>query len=355
MSSVAKIARGLATGAGLTVAGLCCLCFPGCEKQPTEPDSPHAPRDYAVYCADLYAPVAYAYKVVSGQLDTINLPFVAEYGLAVSPHGDTIYAAGGDGVASVDVSTENFTLVWTGFATYGIALSPNGRYLAIHGDDLTIMDLATMTSKLTDTDATFRGVFAVDSRRFYAPTVAGAQIYEASLVGGGEVSRTSFQGRGYRSILVSPDESKWFLYDAEECAGRFEVLDRDADSILFSHRVVPGNGQMAVSPNGRWAFYTSPGMIEDFCDDSPSYSVGAYGILRNEVATDIGTKVSVGGLSDSAVIVDVIITPDSQWLVGLSWRGEFITVDLARMRVVRFLRIEIPRRPTQYLSCQSLT
>lgn len=348
-----RIKEAQSIGMVLLICMLACAWF-NCSKRPTAP-LPAELVDYPCYSADLYIPVAYRYQVLSGALDTINLPFIAEAGMVVSSDGGTLYVAGHDAVAAVDVATEVSTTVWTGHAGYGISISPNGRYLALHGDDLRVLDLESLLTIHSDTDATFRGVFSADSRRLYAPTAGAAQIYRASLDGSGMVSRSSFPHRFYTRIRLSADETKWFVYDAEECAGRFEVLDLTEDSVVFSQWHAPGNGRVASSRNGRWAFYTNPGMIEDICFGNLPYAVSVYSVADNEIVSTISTKISTdSGVVDSAVIVDLAVTPDNRWLVGMSWRGEFVTIDLDQMKLVRFLRISKPRRPTEFLCCQGL-
>jgi WD40 repeat protein len=348
-----RIKEGQCVGVVLLVGALAAVWL-NCSERPTSP-VPAELVDYSCYCADLYDPVAYRYRVLSGALDTIDLPFLAERGMTVSPDGSTLYVAGHDAVAAVDVATEEFTTVWNGFAGHGVTVSPNGKYLAVQGQDLRILDIESLSIVHSDTDETFLGVFSADSRRFYAPGGAVAQIYKVSLDGSGMVSRSSFPNRLYTRLRLSEDETKWFLWDAEECAGHFEVLDLLADSIVFSRRYAPGNARLALSRDGRWAFFTNPGLILDICDLSPNplYTIEVYNVADNATATPISTKVTTdAGLPDSALIVDVVVTPDNRWLVGMSWRGEFVTIDLDQMKVVRFLRIATPRRPTEFLSCQ---
>jgi len=113
--------------------------------------------------------VCYSYRVVSGTLDTIALPFSAVAGMDISPDGKTLYVAGQNEVAAVDLATGDSDVIWSEHANYGVTVSPDGQYLAVHGDELNIVELASLTVVHRESEYVFRGVFSADSRRYYAP------------------------------------------------------------------------------------------------------------------------------------------------------------------------------------------
>jgi hypothetical protein len=339
----------------VALIGLVWLWLYGCDERVVAPGPPEtAPVDYPVYFADQINPLCYRYRVVSGTLDTIDLPFIAEMGMDVSPDGSTLYVAGATGVAAVDLATGNSEVIWSDRAGYGVTVSPDGRYLELHGGELNILELTSLTVVHRETEAVYRGVFSANSRRFYAPE-ADCEILQIGL-GSGAVSRAAFPDRCYGRIAVADDESKWYLYDLGPCYGRLEVFDRAADSVIFSDYFHPGWGFLELSRDETYAFFTNPGPVEDFCSEyDPELSIAVYDINSNQLADEISTRnipTPVNGV-DSTLVIDLVATPDGRWLIGLSLRGDIVRVDLKQMALAGFHRFDPPRPIVQYPCCQT--
>lgn len=351
-----RISKGIMAVGMASVIGAIWLCAYGCDKRATQPwPPPPEPKDYPVYFANQSAPICYCYLVVSGTLDTVALPFIVVGGMDISPNGNTLYVAGMDEVAAVDVATGNYEVIWSDGAINGVTLSPNGRYLALHSDELNILELASLTVVHHEAEAVFRGIFSTDSRRFYAPT-DHCQILQISLEGSGAISRTSFPGRCYGHIAVSEDESRWYLYDIGDCYGRFEVYDLATDSVIFSDFFRHGYGLLEPTADGQYVFFSNPGMIMAYCwQYDHELAIGVYEVGSNQLAEEISTRnipFPVDGV-DSTSVLNLATTPDGRWLIGMSCRGDMLQVDIESMEIVKFSRFEIPRPMVRFVVCQT--
>lgn len=131
-------------------------------------------------------------------------------------------------------------------------------------------------------------------------------------------------------MIPSHDESKWFLYRiVNHNISTFHVYDLDLDSLVFRHDFAPGKGDIEITPDGRFVFYTNPGGMNS---DVPAPShFKAFDVERNEIHRTIETT-SPRPQQDGQHVGRLAITPDGRKLVALNAiGGTFVVVDVASM------------------------
>jgi len=138
--------------------------------------------------------------------------------------------------------------------------------VAILGDDLYILNTSDYSLVFHDTSEVQSGVFSSDSRSLYCTadvTGTGSCLaYKVDLDNDFLVTRRGFVGGNTIGIIPSYDEERWFVYlygAGFRCF--FKVYDVETDSIIFSEFITPGAGYMALTPDGKYLFYTNPGTL----------------------------------------------------------------------------------------------
>ncbi|UCC45651.1 MAG: hypothetical protein JSU65_06955 [Candidatus Zixiibacteriota bacterium] len=331
-----------------------------CDKA-TEPE-PTGPKEYPVYFADPNTHSAFVYDPLTGKVDSLPIHADTRDGMRVSPDGRTLYMSNYYSVVALDLVGMSFSTVLARRAKFGVVPSPDGRLLAALGDDLDIYDLESMSLIHHDTNEVLNGCFAIDSKRFHVVAKTGGgqlpHVYTVNLGSGNQVTRTFFSQRAPRVIVPDSDSSHWYLIQSVGMfLDRFEVYDVSADSIIFADDLVPGNGRIAVSPDGRYVFYTNVGPFLDIGQPDPPYTITVYDTETNQRVKEIRTVGVFGNdtLETEMAVFEVCCTPDGRWLVGIDNALTFgiITVDLETLEVARWDELERYSPFKQWLSCQS--
>ncbi|MBD3258836.1 hypothetical protein GF377_10410 [candidate division GN15 bacterium] len=300
----------------------------GCnDKSVDPPDDPDTldpvVKDYPVYfCQPDLDERIYVFHPTSREIDSTDIPWRPVRGITVSADGKRLYLAQWASVIVVDTDSLGFIAELPYAPKTPVAVSPDNQLVAITGNDLHILRTSDYSLIFSDTDRTVYGRFSADSRRFYcaagwSPDKAGF-VYKVDLSDSLlPVTRKAFQNRGVTQVIPSPDESRWFMYQSlpGNWAFAFEVYDVASDSIIFHDALVPGAGHMTMSPNGRYVFYTNPGLSA--VDPLPVVQFTVYDVEANELSQVI---------TDKSFFVDSVsykppntltVTPDSRWLVAL--------------------------------------
>jgi DNA-binding beta-propeller fold protein YncE len=152
------------------------------------------------------------------------------------------------------------------------------------------------------------------------------------------VTRKTFPDGSPLQLVPSLDEKKWFLYLKFSTFGcLFAVYDTLTDSIIFRDYLTPGTGDLELTPNGRYVFYTNPGTMLD--GPQPPFSFTAYDVEKNEIHRVISTIGVFDEPYDVGVPVgEICITPDGRWLVAIMTGGYnyVFAMDIENMNIDRY-------------------
>lgn len=293
------------------------------------PPPPRPGKDYVVYFKDDVSGggMCYGYHPLTSQVDSFSLPAGAWWGMTVSSDGTILYVvAKNDIILVVDLDTETIITELPYEAKGGVAVSPDGQLVAILGDDLYILNTSDYSLVFHDTSKVLNGVFSSDGRSLYCTadqTGTGSyHAYKVDLENDFLVTREWFADGMVVRILPSVDQQKWFLYlCCSDFCSFFEVYDVECDSIIFSEFITPGGGYMALTPDGKYLFYTNPGGL--LFGPPPPSSFTAFDVEAN----DIYQVISTAGIPDCMPmpeyfpVGEIAITPDGRWLIGLGAVG----------------------------------
>ena len=253
--------------------------------------------------------------------------------MPVSADGSELYVVGKE--TTWIVSLDSLKVVGE-LPLYGrVTVSPDGRLMALRDYGVTILNTYDYSVVFQADDTVGIGAFSSDSKSFYAPS--NGYIYKVRLEGDFPETRTYLGHRQFRRMIPSLDEDKWFIYShVGTCLSAFEVYDPALDSIIFTQLLSPGLGDIALTPDGRYVFYTNADYPISYCITPPPV-IHVHDVHSNEPLPPISLAGAADSLFPSGVAPNSIeITPDGRWLVGLDDYYFFlVAVDLETMEVVR--------------------
>ena len=304
---------------------LAALCLTACCDKPIEP---RPVKDYVFYFNDAsYSDRYYRYHTASRKVDSLTIPYDSRTSLAVSADGTRLYLS--DGMKTVVVSADSLDVI-TEIPYQGrVAVSPDNQLVAILGPEIQILKASDYSMLFYDTSAASRGRFSQSSKKLYC--VGGPGVITIDLLDHPYLTtRKGFPGIVLQ-VIPSLDDDKWFLYRKVYTFDYFfEVYDVQRDSVVFSEYLTPGHGEIEITPDGRYAFYTNPGRIIGF-EGVPFITV--FDIEKNQVIDTIFTPSPV---NNYMVPQNLAITPDGSKLVadGAAGQGEFSVIHVRKREVV---------------------
>ena len=225
--------------------------------------------------------------------------------MTVSSDGTIPYVvAKNDTIMVVDLDTKTIITKLPYEAKGGVAVSPDGQLVAILGDDLYILNTSDYSLVFHDTSEVQSGVFSSDSKSFYCTAdetgTGSCHAYKVDLDNDFFVTRKWFADGMVVGIILSVDQEKWFLYlRCGEFCYFFEAYDAETNSIIFSEFITPGTGYMALTPDGKYLFYTNPGTL--LFGLPPLSSFTAFDVEAN----DIYQVISTAGIPDCMPMPEV--------------------------------------------------
>jgi DNA-binding beta-propeller fold protein YncE len=353
-----RIAQGLMIGAVAGAIGVACLWQFGCEDKPTEPKPPDEPKDYVVYCWDGSSALEYfGYHPQTGKLDSFSAPTYAWNGFTVSSDGKRLFSAERTRTLVIDLATLEPIAELPYTAGRGICCSPDGRYVALKGGtNLHVLSCQDYSLVYFDSAVMLRGGwFSPDGDRFYAATGDSlAIVYQLDLANGFTVSCDTLSDRVYLChMLPSPDETKWFLYrQFNAYQHSFEAYDVQLDSVIFRDYLLPGDGEMVVTPDVHYVFYTQPGPPQMDFTGPPHFTV--FDAWRNRIDRLVSVTGMVDGINPEYLpLNELAITPDGRWLIvgGFYPADQFVVFDIATLNLVRL--VTIPDNGIRSYTCQA--
>jgi hypothetical protein len=318
------------------------------------PVKPPPAKDYYVYFSDYMAPnTFYRYDTGTKEVDSFYLPYNAVLdGFGISPDGKKMYLHPDEGI--VEVELDSFTVIaehplilkreLNTWGVHEVLASPDGHYLALVNRFLYIIDLTDFSVAYADSvNRAGHGWFTEDSRNFLCSindTVDNYNhVYVLEVAFGDTISAVRHEFPiGYPvEVVASPDYRKWimFMYLGNDIH-RFQVYDRELDSIIFHTDFCPG-GDMVISPDGREVVYSyaKSGYVRPIC--VPKGYITLFDVVGNRPNGDVYNFI------DSLLMVgpigDMVITPDNRSLIAVPIAlGQIFHYDLGRREVVTRLQ-----------------
>ncbi|MBI5267537.1 MAG: hypothetical protein HY851_09930 [candidate division Zixibacteria bacterium] len=302
------------------------ICWIRCDKGVVDSHGGDTLQSYTAYFYDNRGAAEkpyFRYRYPADSLDSFALPIAAGE-LDVSIDGGKLYVRNRTGGFVKIYSTK--TLNEVGQLPWGrIALSPDNRLVAISGEDLWIYRTSDYSAVFHDTDAVGGGRFTRDGRRYWDK--GGDYLYRVDLTSRYKVRRypVTRSPIGENQVAFTADErSFFFLNGVADYVDIFRHYDLSADSVLFSDLVVPGQGDLVVSPDGQRVYYSSPGSLISY---PRSYSYCVY----TAEARDRDSVVLGYDCWGSVYLFDpyqLSVTSDGRFLFGLSlWGGTAELID----------------------------
>jgi hypothetical protein len=159
-------------------------------------------------------------------------------------------------------------------------------------------------------------VFSADGSYLYAigPDSLCPSIYELDLRHGFH-SRLICMSDTYpiRKVVPSRDRKWLFMFRHIYNSHMYlDVYDREGDSLNFRDLVAPGYGDMAVSPDNKYLYFTGPGNIFDW--PPVSYSFARYSIREHKIDSFIVAGSCLFGEPTGVMGSDLAMTPDGRYL-----------------------------------------
>lgn len=293
------------------------ICVAGCDcDKPTEP-KPEELKDYAVYFwGDGNTKKLFEYHPTTKVLDSFDLAYMPYKGVTVSADGSRLYLADRNSVVVLDTDSFSFIAELPYHSNSPVAVSPDNELIAVVGNDLQILRTSDYSVDFSDTSGVWSGRFSADSKTFYCLSNG---IYRLDLSNDSfPVVRKSFANRGVIHVVPSTDQTTWFLYHhlPSTFVYAFEVYDVALDSVLFSEVLVPGAGEIAITPDGRYAFYSNPGTLLIGPPAPSEFTI--FDIRNNSVDEVVETSHVIDSLTPHMFLVgSMAVTPDGKWLVLL--------------------------------------
>jgi len=322
------------------------------------PVGPGTPKDYPVYFYDgANYGWFFEYHPASNTIDSFYLGIVPSHRPTVSADGRQLYVSLDNLLAIVDLESHQVVkeLPYTG----ATAVSRDGRFLAIMGQNLYILSLPGYSVVYHDTIGSGNGTFSVDGARLYCarfdPLTDSSTVVAIDLRHGRAATRSvpSSPSQALTHVIPSADESIWFLWYASFCSSRFRVYEHGRNVVVHEVGVVPGNGEMILSPDDRIVFYTNPGQMINLECPLPPSEIYAYDAAQNATAV-ISTVGIAGSPYDLWLSVGYLaMTPDNRWLVSADYGMPYILRFNMETRKFDSLTILTGERYIFGLACQS--
>ena len=311
-----------------------CLA-PACDDDgPTQP-KPVPPKDYVAYFYDgVYndSNWYFAYRPESDHLDSVWLPYEAPP--VISADGSLMFVSNQvDDVIDV-VEVDSFTVVDQLPYFDPVTVSSDGQYVVVYRDGLYLLDATDYSVVLHDTSV-HGGAFAKNNLSFYAlPDSGNILKYDLTNLAAPPVEIEVPFG-AVRDLEPSQDERRLYLYLHRRNADYyFAVLDVVLDSITFSEYLTPGPGEVALTPDDRYVFYSNGGSM--LYGPGPPY----LSVFDTQQQAKLGV-ISTAGILDppydaGVPIRDICVTPDGRWLVAIDMGfPQVMALDIQRMEFSR--------------------
>lgn len=327
------------------------------------PIGPDVPKDYVVYFQTTGSPYNLrSYHILSGKIDSFPVQIPSTGNIAVSPDGSRLYITAGSQTQVLE--TQTFTTVATipygsQWKYGGVVASPDGRWLAIYGYGLVVLDARNYSVMYQDTGDMINGVSSPDSRYFMAGggPPSAEYVYQLDLRQPPySVVRKAFPGWVWK-VIPSPDNLRWYIYaTVGEFAANLYVYDVASDSVLHTQGLGAGYGDMCLSLDATILFFCSPG--NGLVGPPNPSAFYAYNTISNKVTETIKTDSLVNQFGDTISQGNQLFseTPDGRNLIvvgGMRNYGSpgFVLFDVDKMAISKCIYLAQQARISK-VTCQ---
>jgi len=335
----------------------------GCSSDTEKATEPEPAPVYSAYFWDgSVANWYYGYQPSANEVDSFYLPLQAQNEIAASADGQYLYISRTSSIAVAEI--ESRTIIELLPYDGSPIPSPDGQWLAIIGPQTRILKASDNSQVYFDDRPSFAGSFSVDGGKFHYIHGSGiSDRYLSSVDIGDDFSVNDIlldipSGVVLKS-RISPDELSLYLYlQTNDCSAAFCVYDMIGDTVSFRHDFNPGNGDLAITPDGSRVFYSNPGEMVGLGEcPIPAPEFYMYHILAGQSVT-ISTlnifqdldrpELWIGGLET---------TPDGKWLVAgeMAGSGVILAWDIEQSEFSHYVNLGGQYgRQILSLTCQSL-
>lgn len=296
----------------IVITGLSVL-LASCQDKPVEPEPV---KEYPVFISDVNQSKLYTYYPSTRKVDSVDIPWQTREGITVSADGKRLYLADRYKVTVINSKTYDLIAELPYQPDDWVAVSPDNRLLAIANGGLHLLSTPDYKVVFVDTIPVIHCEFSSDSKTLYCARKGTKSVYQVDLVDS-TYAVTLIEAASDLLYYVVPsiDQRKLFCYVHYGLwTYGFEVYDVLLDSIVFRDVLVPGAGQIAITPDGRYAVYTNPGISGT--DPPPPGTFTIYDIQANNIYDSVSTIDYVHPPCICAANT-MAVTPDGKWLVTL--------------------------------------
>jgi hypothetical protein len=309
----------------LLLFGAMLLLGCGDDDNPTGPSNndEESLTDYRVWFTDVGRQdvvMLYEYHPTTRSLDSMALPWMHKGGFRVSADGSLLF------FGSKIFDPESGQQV--GQLPYPLrAVSLDGEYLACSdGGFAVVLRTSDYSVAFRDrtvcggtwmgfpSDGPFLWMVSEDSSFYYGSVVEMEPVADSFAV-------TNIGVPGAQQVIRVPGGRKWLRYGKAPFGYYtwvFSVYDTSVDSLVFEYYHEPGAADVAISPDGRYAYFGNPGNLLAGPGPPPFFKV--FDIQANDIVQTVWLDSVVNGveLMEPKSVGDIVITPDGRWLVTLN-------------------------------------
>jgi hypothetical protein len=304
--------RLLGTVAIAALIAVACLA-PACDDD--GPTQPKPATDYPFYFLDPEGtPQLFKLYPIAQRIDSAVIPFNAREGITVSADGRRLYLADRNQISVINAEDYSLITQLPYQPDDPVGVSPDNQLIAIANGGLHLLRSQDYSPVFGDTVPVIHCEFSADSKTLYCAQKGTQNVYRVDL------SSQPYQVSSIRVtdglvyyVIPTADESKLLLYNQfGTFQFAFQVYNLIEDSIVFTYFMSPGYGQIAVTPDDKYAFFTSPGRSGT---DPPGPPIlGVFDIQANTIDTVIEDLSFFSDSTWAAWPNKLAVTPEDRFL-----------------------------------------
>jgi DNA-binding beta-propeller fold protein YncE len=301
-------------------------------------------RDYSVYFGDLQSDVKYEYHPRTNSIDSFLIPGSINSFLSISPDGKNLFAWGNQQIIKYDLATSSVIQFWPRAGS--IVVAPDGNMAAVFDGDFYLIAMRGGTVLYHDTSRFFLGAFSRDSKAFYA-----TRYYQVS-----QVIRIDLR-HGIHSDSLEVDQTLSYAIEADANGDGFFLLSQEMETDVLAHYdwgghssdwrqpMLPGEGDIQLSPDGKILYISNPGPLINSGQPSadPPWTITGLDTEQFDTLFEISTITNFDGdtVNRTFAVGPIAITADGEWMFGVCrGRGPMLSINLQTRSVVHAFQFE---------------